>query len=191
VDREASLSVKKDWSLRLARETDVPALEELIPLSVRVLQAPYYSTAQMDSALGSVFGVDRQLIRDRTYFVVERNNELIGCGGWSKRKTLFGGDQYADRETGYLDPATGAAKIRAFFVHPDFARRGLGESILERCEQEARAQGFTRFELMSTLPGIRFYAAHGYVAGERTQWPLGPGLTIDFLPMAKRAPTSR
>ena len=110
--------MKKDWSLRLARETDVPALEELIPLSVRALQAPYYSTAQMDSALGSVFGVDRQLIRDGTYFVVERNNELIGCGGWSKRKTLFGSDHQTGRDDAELNPARDAARIRAFFIHP-------------------------------------------------------------------------
>jgi len=119
---------EENWSLRLARETDVPALAELIPLSVRALQAPYYLTAQMDGALGSVFGVDRQLIRDGTYFVVEHDKELIGCGGWSKRKTLFGSDHQTGRDDAELNPARDAARIRAFFIHPNWARHGLGSS---------------------------------------------------------------
>ncbi|HLQ13555.1 MAG TPA: GNAT family N-acetyltransferase [Steroidobacteraceae bacterium] len=180
-----------DHILRPATLSDLAALGALIALSARTLGARDYSSAQIEGALRGAFGVDTQLIRDGTYFVVEHRGQLVGCGGWSRRRTLFGGDARPDRDASELDPRQDAAKIRAFFVHPDFARRGLGESILERCEQEAQAHGFTRFELMSTLPGIKFYAAHGYVAGEQTQWPLGPGLTIDFLPMAKRAPTSR
>src|SRR5437763_14432557 len=117
------------WLLRLARESDIPALEELIPLSVRTLQAPYYSAAQMESALGPVFGVDRQLIRDGTYFVVEDAGRIVGCGGWSKRKTLYGGDRDRTGEDAELNPQIDSARIRAFFVHPDWARRGIGRSI--------------------------------------------------------------
>ncbi|HMI37221.1 MAG TPA: GNAT family N-acetyltransferase [Steroidobacteraceae bacterium] len=175
-----------DHVLRPATLSDLGALETLIALSARTLGAREYSPAQIEGALRGAFGVDTQLIRDGTYFVVEHAGQLVGCGGWSRRRTLFGGDARPDRDASELDPAQDAAKIRAFFVHPDFARRGIGESILERCEQEAMVTGFTRFELMSTLPGIRFYAAHGYLAGEPIKWPLGDGLTIDFLPMSKR-----
>jgi GNAT superfamily N-acetyltransferase len=174
--------------LRAATLSDLGALEALIALSARTLGTHDYSPAQIEGALRGAFGVDTQLIRDGTYFVVQHGDQLVGCGGWSRRRTLFGGDARPDRDAGELDPRLDAAKIRAFFVHPDFARCGIGKSILEWCEQEATAQGFTRFELMATLPGIRFYAAHGYVGGEPIQWPLGAGLTIDFLPMAKRMP---
>lgn len=136
--------MKPAWSLRLARDTDVPALEKLIPLSVRELQAAYYSSAQMESALGSVFGVDRQLIRDKTYFVVEHDGELIGCGGWSKRKTLFGNDHQTGRDDAALNPALDPARVRAFFIHPAWARRGIGRAILDACEKAIRAAGFIR-----------------------------------------------
>jgi GNAT superfamily N-acetyltransferase len=185
VDREASSSVKKDWSLRLARETDVPALEELIPLSVRALQAPYYSTEQLDGALGSVFGVDRQLIRDRTYFVVESDNELIGCGGWSKRKTLFGSDHQIGRDDAELNPARDAARIRAFFIHPSWARRGVGHAILDACETAIRDAGFCSAELAATLPGMPFYAAFNYSAIERYDVPLANGLGLPVVRMSK------
>jgi GNAT superfamily N-acetyltransferase len=179
-----------NFVLRSATLGDLSALETLIALSARTLGARDYSPAQIEGALRGAFGVDTQLIRDGTYFVVEHGGQLVGCGGWSRRRTLFGGDARPDRDAGELDPRQDAAKIRAFFVHPDFARRGIGAAILERCEHEAIAHGFARFELMATLPGIRLYAAQGYVAGEPTKWPLGPGLTIDFLPMTKRAPDS-
>jgi GNAT superfamily N-acetyltransferase len=178
----------QDYVLRRATLSDLGALEALIALSARTLGAREYSLAQIEGALRGAFGVDTQLIRDGTYFAVEQGGQLVGCGGWSRRRTLFGGDARPDRDASELDPRQDAAKIRAFFVHPEFARRGIGESILERCEHEAAAHGFTRFELMATLSGIRFYAAHGYVAGEPVKWPLGAGLSIDFLPMAKRAP---
>jgi GNAT superfamily N-acetyltransferase len=177
-----------DHLLRHATLSDLSALDALIALSARTLGAREYSHAQIEGALRGAFGVDTQLIRDGTYFVVQHGDQLVGCGGWSRRRTLFGGDARPDRDAGVLDPRQDAAKIRAFFVHPDFARCGIGAAILERCEQEAKAQGFTRFELMATLPGIKFYAARGYVAGEPIQWPLGAGLAIDFLPMAKRTP---
>ena len=114
-------------------------------------------------------------------------DRLAGCGGWSRRRTLFGSDARTDRDSTELDPAKDAAKIRAFFIHPDFARRGLGTMILDRCEQDAMAHGFTRFELMGTLPGVRLYTARGYQAGERIEWPLGDGLAIPFIHMSKSA----
>src|SRR5205823_14519138 len=159
--------VKTEWRPRLACETDVAAIEALIPLSVRGLQAAHYSPAQMEAALGSVFGVDRQLIRDGTYFVVEQKGGMVGCGGWSKRKTLFGSDHQTNRDDAELNPACDSARIRAFFVHPEWARRGIGSAILEASENAIRAAGFHSIELAATLPGKAFYAAFNYVSTER------------------------
>jgi GNAT superfamily N-acetyltransferase len=173
------------YHLRPATLSDLAELEALIALSARALSANDYSPAQIEGALRGAFGVDTQLIRDGSYFVVEHGTQLVGCGGWSRRRTLFGGDARAERDATLLDPHTEAAKIRAFFIHPDFARRGIGATLLDRCEQDARASGFSRFEMMATLPGVRLYAARGYVAGEPILWPLGDGLTIRFVPMRK------
>jgi len=171
--------------LRRATFDDLPRLEALIALSIRRLGANDYSAAQIEGALRGAFGVDTQLIRDGTYFVVDQNEQLIACGGWSRRKTLFGSDARADRDPAELDPAIDAAKVRAFFVHPEFARRGLGSAILDRCEHEALEHGFRRLELMATLPGVRLYAARGYGAGTPIGWPLPDGSTIEFVPMTK------
>jgi GNAT superfamily N-acetyltransferase len=161
-------------------------LAALIELSVRVLQAPDYSAEQMDGALGTVFGVDSQLIADGTYFVVETESGILaGCGGWSKRKTLFGSDQAAVREDKLLDPAVDAAKIRAFFVHPDWARRGVGSRILGACEQAAIAAGFQRFELGATLAGERLYRARGYSAVDQIDVPLPNGASMRVIRMTK------
>ncbi len=173
--------------LRRALSEDVPRLEALIARSARVLCAVDYTTEQIEAALTGAFGVDSQLIEDGTYFVVESGGRLVACGGWSFRKTLFGGDAAAVRDAGVLDPATEAAKIRAFFVDPDHSRQGLGRKILERCEREARERGYRRFELMATRSGERLYRRCGYVAAEPIDYELRVGLTIDFVPMAKRA----
>ena len=131
-------------ALRVARAAEIPDLRVLIEASVRGLQAEDYSVEQMEGALGAVFGVDSQLIADQTYFVVVEGEgqRVVGCGGWSRRRTLFGGDQAAGRQTGLLDPGLDAAKIRAFFVHPDFARQGIGSQILTACERAAGEEGF-------------------------------------------------
>lgn len=172
--------------VRLAREQDIPALERLIPLSVRGLQSSHYSSDQMEAAIGSVFGVDRQLICDGTYFVVEQTNELIGCGGWSKRKTLFGSDHHqAARDDAELDPQSDAARIRAFFVHPEHARRGVGRAIVEACETAIRGAGFKRIELAATLPGEAFYQVCGYQSGKREDVSLPNGLTLGIVHMSK------
>jgi len=171
--------------LRLATFADAPALRELIAASARGLQQHDYTPAQIEAALRSAFGVDSQLITDATYFVAEAAGAPVACGGWSFRRTLFGGDDQPDRQADRLDPAREAARIRAFFVHPAWARRGLGSAILHRCESEARAAGFGAAELMATLPGVRLYAALGYQAAAPQEVPLAGGVTITFVPMRK------
>ena len=177
----------EDLTLRPATLADKPALSGLIAASARALSRGDYSQAQIEGALRGAFGVDTQLIHDGSYFVIEIAGRLAACGGWSRRRTLFGGDARAGRDAGELDPTVDAAKIRAFFIHPDFVRRGLGSLLLERCEQAAAARGFRRFEMMATLPGVRLYAARGYLPGTPIEWPLGEGLTITFVPMSKAA----
>jgi GNAT superfamily N-acetyltransferase len=176
-------------TLRQAVFADVPALENLIRMSVLGLQAGDYTPEQLHLALERVFGVDTQLIEDGTYFLAEAQVEecrvLVGCGGWSKRRTLFGSDHYAGREDALLDPDHEAAKIRAFFVHPDWARRGVGSRILEVCEAAAAAAGFRRLEMGATLTGVPLYLARGYVEGEVRQVPLVAGLSLPIVHMEK------
>lgn len=174
--------------LRKATLDDRPAISLLIECSARGLSREEYRDAQIEEAVKTIFGVDSELIRDGTYFVAEAEGQLVGCGGWSKRRTLFGGDQFAERESAELDPKREAARIRAFFVHPDWARRGIGRAILERCEQEARSHGFRSLQLMSTLPGWKFYRSLGYTGSERVTYELGEGTDIDFVPMIKELP---
>jgi GNAT superfamily N-acetyltransferase len=173
------------WPLRPASAADAEAIKALIERSIRELGAADYSREQIEAALRGAFGLDSQLLADGTYYLVDSGGELLGCGGWSYRRTLFGGDARAGRDAGLLDPLTDAAKIRAFFVDPRAARRGIGSALLEHCESEARRRGFRRIELMATLPGVRLYAARGYRAGERVRYELGPGLSIEFVPMSK------
>lgn len=178
------------FQIRKAITADIPRLREVIEASVRGLQVEDYSPAQIEGALQSVYGVDSQLIVDGTYFVVEvsgsQSPEMVACGGWSQRKTLYGGDQFAGREDSMLDPTRDAAKIRAFFVHPKWARRGIGGLILEACENAAREAGFTRMEMGATLSGIAFYRAKGYEAVETQEVPLGNGQSLPIVRMAKR-----
>ena len=179
-----------NWSPRLARVDDIPALETLIPLSVRALQAPYYSSAQIESALGPVFSVDGQIIRDSTYFVVEQEGQVIGCGGWSKRKSLYGGDRGRESEDQQLDPRRDAARVRAFFVHPAWARRGIGRSILAACEQAIVAAGFHTVDPVATLAGEPLYAAFGYTAVERYEIPMAGGASLPVVRMSKHFRTA-
>ena len=175
------------FTIRRAKLEDDPVLEELIAASVRILQASDYSQVQREAALRTVYGVDTQLIRDQTYFAVEAAGVIVGCGGWSRRKTLFGGDRHMAREDALLDPATDAARIRAFFVRPGWERRGIGKAILTVSEAAAAAEGFTRLELGSTLTGVPFYRAHGYVEGERIEVLLANGITLTVVRMTKTA----
>lgn len=179
------------YPLRIARASDVPALAALIPISVRALQAMHYSPAQMDAASGTVFAVDRQLIDDRTYFVVEDGGSIAGCGGWSRRRSLFGGDSLrAAGDSDALDPACDPARIRAFFVHPDRARRGIGRQIMLACEKAIGEARFLSVELVATLAGEPLYAAFGYIPVERYAIPLAGGLHLPVVRMVKelRAP---
>jgi GNAT superfamily N-acetyltransferase len=172
-------------SLRHALPADIPALQALIARSARGLSTADYRPSQVEGALRGAFGVDSQLVADRTYFVAEEDGNLVGCGGWSFRSTLFGGDARAGRDASTLDPATEAAKIRAFFVDPAQARRGIGSLLLDRCEQEARARGFRQVELMATLPGVKLYAARGYAGSAKVHYDVGLGEQIEFIPMRK------
>jgi GNAT superfamily N-acetyltransferase len=163
----------------------VPALQALIARSARGLSMEDYRPSQVEGALRGAFGVDTQLLADQTYYVVEEAGQFVGCGGWSFRSTLFGGDARKDRDSSTLDPKTQAAKIRAFFVDPNHARRGIGSMLLRHCESEARNFGFTHAELMATLPGAKLYAARGYSGAAVVDYDVGSGETIEFIPMRK------
>jgi GNAT superfamily N-acetyltransferase len=180
------------FAVRLAANADVLTLRALIESSVRILQANDYTPAQIEGALGTVLGLDTQLVADQTYFVEETTDSsgakiIVACGGWSKRKTLFGSDHAAVREPEFLDPATDAAKIRAIFVHPDWSRRGLGTLLLETCENAAKSAGFSRFEMGSTLTGVPLYKLRGYEVIESIAVPLRNGEALPVIRMAKSA----
>jgi len=174
-----------DYSIRPAVIGDIPALTALIRESAHGLSLGDYTPEQIDTALTGVFGVDSQLIEDRTYFIIEKGGEPVACGGWSFRATLFGNDNIAGRDPRRLNPTIDAAKIRAFFVHPDHARRGLGKRILAHCEEAARAAGFRKLELGATLPGRRLYEVCGYVAGTPHDHIMEDGLPLRVVPMSK------
>ncbi len=176
------------FKVRLAEPEDAPALRALIADSVRRLQLGDYTQAQIDGALGTALGLDTQLIADRHYFVAEAaDGTLVASGGWSDRRTLFGSDGAAAREDDRIDPAVDAAKIRAIFVHPDWARQGLGSLVLATVEDAARAAGFRRFEMGSTLTGVALYTLKGYRPGELIEVPLPNGERLPILKMTKDA----
>ncbi len=183
--QDAVSSPQSGVKIRLATLDDVPSLEPLIAESVRILQAPDYTPEQREGALGTVFGIDRQLIRDRTYFVAEIDGIIVGCGGWSLRRTLYGSDSRGGREDALLDPACDAARIRAFFIRPGYERRGIGSAIMRASETAAVARGFTQLELGSTLTGIPLYRAHGFTEAEMTDVRLPGGGTLPIVRMVK------
>ena len=164
---------------------DRDAIQQLIADSARRLSREHYTDLEIETAIETVFGVDTSLIEDGTYFVVESDGQLAGCGGWSKRKTLFGGDQYTSRDVGYIDPKSEPAKIRAFFIHPDHARKGIARAIVNQCETEARAHGFHTLELLSTLPGIEFYKSCGFTETGTLYLDLTAEVKLKFVPMRK------
>jgi GNAT superfamily N-acetyltransferase len=172
-------------SIRVATTFDVPALDALISASVRGLSPGYYSPAQIDAALTNVFGVDTQLISDGTYYVIDGPSGIVAAGGWSGRRTLYGGDQMKGAEDPKLDPRTEPARIRAFFVHPGFARRGLASQLYDACARAARSAGFRRFELMATLPGEPLYLALGFAAVERMTVTLDDNVDVPFTRMTR------
>lgn len=167
-------------AIRLATPADVPALKALIPDSARALSRGYYTEQQIEALIKHVFGIDSQLIADGTYYAAVDEGRIIGCGGWSWRRTLYGGDQRPMGAGAVLDPAVDAARIRAFFVAGAYARRGVGTRILTACAEAALAKGFTRLELMSTLPGVPFYTKLGFHEVERVIDTLPDGTAVEF-----------
>ncbi len=175
--------------IRVAQMDEVPALTELIARSVRALGAGYYSPRQIELSLIHVFGVDTLLIHDQTYYVIDDDSVYAGCGGWSKRRTLFGGDQIKSGEDNLLDPTQEAARIRAFFIDPLYARRGLGKRLLETCETAAQQAGFSRFELAATLSGVPLYEACGYRAVKELLVPMPENEVLPIVQMEKTLST--
>ncbi|HTE02302.1 MAG TPA: GNAT family N-acetyltransferase [Mucilaginibacter sp.] len=174
------------FTTRLATFEDVPMLQQLIEQSVRGLSEGYYTPKQVESAIKYVFGVDSQLLIDGTYYIAESDEGIIACGGWSRRNTLYGGDQHKDIADPLLNPATDAARIRAFFVSPGHARQGIGRMMIDLCEAAAGDYGFTRMELGATLPGVPLYEAMGYSAVQRIDVPLPDGEIMGIVKMEKR-----
>ena len=173
-------------AIRLASLADIPTIQALITESARGLSAGYYTTPQIESALAHVFGVDSQLILDGTYLVAETEEQIVGCGGWSKRKPLFGvGRSKSDASDLLLDPTKDPARIRAFFVHPKWSRRGIGSLILQDCETAAQAAGFRRVELAATLPGEPLYSNRGYKTAGPFEISMADGLKLPVFRMEK------
>jgi GNAT superfamily N-acetyltransferase len=172
-------------TLRHASESDIPTLQRLIEESARRLSAGYYTPAQIESAIRYVFGVDSALIADGTYFVVTDGDDIVACGGWSRRRTLYGGDQRPVGAPDLLDPAIDAARIRAFFVAPSHARRGIGRMLVNACALAAETAGFTQLELMATLPGVPLYQACGFKEVERITDLLPDDTAIQFVRMRR------
>jgi GNAT superfamily N-acetyltransferase len=169
---------------RLATRDDLDALTALMELSIAELQKPYLNEAQIASSR-VIMGLDTQLIDDGTFYIVEQDGVLAGCGGWSRRATLYGGDRSPGRDAALLDPAKDAARVRAMYTHPDFARRGVGRLVLELCETAARAEGFVHAELMATMAGVPLYRACGYIAVADVSDASG-GTPVPLMRMRKR-----
>lgn len=173
------------YRLRVATPADIPAITRVIRDSGIALSRGFYTDAQAAALTEHVYGVDSQLIADGTYYVIECDEGLAACGGWSLRRTLFGGDQHKRSEDPRLDPATEPSRIRAFFVSPAHARRGLGTRLIRACEDAARAAGFSSIELASTMPGVPLYASAGYVVVEPFEITLPGGVVAPLARMAK------
>ncbi|MFK8031764.1 MAG: GNAT family N-acetyltransferase [Gammaproteobacteria bacterium] len=170
---------------RLAKMDEVALIEALIRKSALALQSDDYSRAQIEGALGTVFGVDTQLIKDETYYAVDLEGQLVACGGWSRRQTLFGADAAKTQADPLLDPEIDAARIRAFFVHPEFARRGIGNELIRLSETAAAELGFKRMELVATLSGERLYASVGYKPLKHYQLDLVNDETMPVVSMGR------
>lgn len=177
---EASTASRRQsaFSLRPAQMADVPVLEALIARSGIGLSTGFYSEQQAAAVTRYVFGVDTQLIADQTYFVIEDGAKAVACGGWSKRRTLFGGDRAKSGPDPLLDPSREAARIRAFFVDPGMERRGLGSRLMRHCTREAALNGFGMLELVATLPGEPLYLAFGFATIERFELDLPGGIQV-------------
>ncbi len=169
---------------RLALTGDIPTLKSLMAESIRELLKDFLPPAAVEASF-EVMGLDTRLIDDGTYFVVECDGAIAGCGGWSRRNTLFGGDHTAARNDALLDPKTDAARVRAMYTSPRFARRGVGRLVLSLCERAAASEGFTRAELAATLAGEPLYRACGYQEIERFEAPTSKGIRVPLIRMGK------
>ena len=172
------------FMLRLACLDDIDTLRSLMNASIRILLRDVLSPEEVEASF-SVMGLDTQLIEDGTYYVVEKDGRIAGCGGWSRRATLFGGDHSAGRDTALLDPENDAARVRAMYTHPDFARQGVGKLILGVCEEKAAAEGFSRTELGATLSGLPLYKAFGYLEIEKLRVDTPSGVRVPIIRMGK------
>ena len=173
-------------TLRPATAADIPAMDALIRRSGIQLSKGFYTDEQAEAITRHVFGVDTQLVEDGTYFVIERDGGMLACGGWSKRATLFGGDQHKSGPDPLLNPATQPARIRAFFVDPSAPRQGLGRMLMEHCEREAAAAGFRLMELAATMPGVPLYRACGFEGIEDITLELPNNVSVPLSRMRKR-----
>jgi GNAT superfamily N-acetyltransferase len=173
------------WALRVATVADVPEIRTLMDRAIHELMRPFLSPAAIDASV-ELMGLDTQLITDGTYFVVVEDERIIGCGGWSRRATLFGGDHTAGRSDALLDPTRDAARVRAMYTDPDHARRGIGRAILGACEVAARAEGFLMEELVATLAGEPLYRASGFAAVEAFDQSTRAGIAVPLIRMTKR-----
>ena len=162
---------------RLATLEDVDELSSLMRVSIRQLIGAYLDAARVEAS-DEIMGLDTQLIEDGTYFAVQCGDRIVGCGGWSRRATMFGGDHSGGRSTRLLDPAREPARVRAMYTHPDFARRGIGTRVLAACEAAAAREGFSTLELVATVAGEPLYVANGFVLVERIEVPTTRGVTI-------------
>ena len=173
------------WTIEVARMVDVPELQRVLERSVRQLGGADYDPRQIDTSLQRLFGIDTTLIQDRSYFAVRSEGRIIACGGWSFRRTLYGGEQFSQRDSEMLDPAREPARIRAMYVDPAWARRGIGAAILDHSERAAAAAGFLEMELMSTLTGIPLYVKAGYRAVEDVSLTLEGDVPFPLVRMRK------
>ncbi len=179
------------FNLRLATESDIPALESLIPISALALQSDFYQASQIKAALGPVFGVDKQLINDGTYFVTTTLDKIIGCGGWSLRRSQFGGSLNRKHPDPKLNPETDAARIRAFFVDPNHARKGIGTALMNACESAIVKAGFTRIEITATLTGEKLYTRFDYKLVEKLNIPLENEPPLPAVRLYKEIPLNK
>ena len=174
-------------NLRLASPEDLPALRDLMNAAIGELLTPFLPPDEVAASF-EIMGLDSQLVADGTYFIVEDGAALAGCGGWSRRATLFGGDHSAGRDAALLDPARDAARVRAMYTHPDHVRKGVGRLILEACEAASAGEGFTRCEMAATLAGEPLYRACGYLEIERFSAPTSRGVEVPLVRMGKALP---
>ncbi len=173
-------------TFRKAEITDINSLEKLIEKSTKSINSDYYSEKEINAALGNSWTVDQQLISDKTYWIVENlDGKAIGCGGWSKRKLLFGKNNELNTTENELVPGIDSARIRAFFVHPNYTRMGIGKKLIEKCENEAASKGFVSMELVATLSGEKLYSSKGYIPIKAFEVDLGNGITNKVVSMNK------